>query len=284
MTTTAPPNTHETTPAATLCVAFALRDKTWKLGFTTGPGHKPRARGVAARNQARVLQELTQAKKRFGLPETAPVMRYDEAGRDGFWLHRFLQAHGITNRVVDASAIEVSRRRRRAKSDGVDVRKFLSMLLRYAHGERQVWQVVQVPSVQAEDKRHLHRDLETLKQERASTTTRLKGLRSTQGLRLTSLHKLPEQLDALRRWEGSPVPPGLRRRVLRVYAQHQFLRAQIAAVEAERRALLQTSEDVSLDQVRQVMQLQGIGMNGSWLVVMALFGWRACKNRRQGGG
>src|SRR6266481_6324977 len=153
--------------------------------------------------------------------------------------HRFLQGHGITNHVVDSSSIEVNRRRRRAKSDGLDVRKLLSMLLRYAHGERQVWQVVKVPSVEAEDQRHLHRDLETLKQERASTMTRIEGLLSSQGLRVPSLTKLPEQLEALRLWDGSPIPPGLRRRVLRVYAHHTFLSEQIAAVEAERRAQLQ---------------------------------------------
>ena len=99
--------------------------------------------------------------------------------------------------------IEVNRRKRRAKSDGLDVRKLLSMLMRYQQGERQVWRVVHVPSVEAEDERHLHRDLETLKQERASTTTRIKGLLSSQGIRLTSLSKFPEQLDALRLWDGS---------------------------------------------------------------------------------
>ena len=66
--------------------------------------------------------------------------------------------HGMTNHVVDSSAIEVNRRRRRAKSDGLDVRKLLSMLMRYHQGERHVWQVVKVPSVEAEDHRHLHRD------------------------------------------------------------------------------------------------------------------------------
>ena len=74
------------------------------------------------------------------------------------------------------------------------------------HGERQVWRVVHVPSVEAEDQRHLHRDLETLKQERASTTARIKGLLRSQGLRLMSLSKFPEQLDALRLWDGSPIP------------------------------------------------------------------------------
>jgi transposase len=139
------------------------------------------------------------------------------------------------------------------------------------------------PSVEAEDGRHLHRDLETLKQERASTTTRLKGLLSSQGIRLTNLSQFPEQLDALRLWDGSEMPSGLRRRVLRVWAHHQFLSEQIAALEAERRALLQSSEDASLEKVRQLMHLKGIGINGAWLLVMEFFGWRVLKNRREVG-
>jgi transposase len=284
MTTAATRNMQDHTPEATLFVAFELSERTWKLGFTTGHGQKPRERSVAARQQERVLDEIAQAKRRLGLPETVPVVSCYEAGREGFWLHRFLQAHGITNHVVDSSAIEVSRRQRRAKSDGLDVRKLLSMLMRYHHGECQVWQVVKVPSVEAEDQRHLHRDLETLKRERASTTTRIKGLLSSQGLRVTGLNKLPEQLDALRLWDGSPIPLGLRRRVLRVYAHHQFLSEQIAEVEAERRARLQTSSEASTEQIRQLMLLKGIGINGAWLLVMEFFGWRAFKNRREVGG
>jgi transposase len=284
MMTIAPHNEQGTTPERVLFMAFELSEKTWKLGFTTGPGQKPRERGVAARNQARVLQEVAQAKQRFGLPESAPVVSCYEAGREGFWLHRFLQAQGITNHVVDSSSIEVNRRQRRAKSDGLDVRKLLSMLLRFHHGEREVWRVVHVPSMEAEDQRHLHRDLESLKQERASTTARIKGLLSSQGLRLTTLNKLPEQLDALRLWDGTPLPSGLRQRLLRVYAHHQFLSEQIAAVEAERRALLETSHEASLEKIRQLMQLKGIGINGAWLLVMEFFGWRDFKNRREVGG
>ncbi len=284
MTTAATHTEPGNTTEATLFMACELREKTWTLGFTTGPGHKPRERGMAARNQARVLQEIAQATKRFGLPEEAPVVSCYEAGREGFWLHRFLQAHGITNHVVDSSAIAVSRRQRRAKSDGLDVRKLLSMLIRFHSGEREVWRVVHVPSVEAEDQRHLHRDVETLKQERGSTTTRIKGLLSSQGIRVTSLTNLPEQLETLRLWDGAPIPPGLRRRVLRVYAQHTFLSEQIAAVEAERRAQLQDASDASIAKVRQLMLLKGIGINGSWLVVRAFFGWRAFTNRREVGG
>jgi transposase len=277
-------NEHDTTIKRVLFVAFELSEKTWKLGFTTGHGQKPRERSVAARELARVLQEIAQAKKRFSLPEHAPVVSCYEAGREGFWLHRFIQSHGISNHVVDSSSIEVNRRKRRAKSDALDVRKLVSMLMRYEQGERDVWRVVNVPTVDAEDRRHLHRDLETLKQERASTTTRIKGLLSSQGIRLTSLNKFPEQLAALRLWDGSEMPSGLRRRLLRVWAHHEFLSEQIAALEVERRAMLQSSEDASLEKVRQLMQLRGIGVNGAWVLVMEFFAWREFKNRRQVGG
>ena len=149
MTTAATHHEQSNTTEATLFVAFELSEKTWKLGFTTGHGQKPRERTVTARHQERVLAEIAQAKRRLGLPDTAPVVSCYEAGREGFWLHRFLQGQEITNHVVDSSSIEVNRRR--AKSDGLDVRKLLSMLLRYEQGERQVWQVVKVPSVAAED-------------------------------------------------------------------------------------------------------------------------------------
>jgi transposase len=284
MMTTATHNAHDTTPEAVLFMAFELSENTWKLGFSLGHGHKPRERTMAARDLTRLLDAVAHAKARCGLCATAPVVSCYEAGREGFWWHRFLQAQGISNAVVDSSSIEVNRRQRRAKSDGLDVRTLLSMLMRYQHGERQVWQVVNVPSVEAEDQRHLHRDLATLKPERASTTTRIQGLLSSQGLRVTSLTKLPEQLEALRLWDGSPIPPGLRRRVLRVYAHYTLLSAQIAAVEGERRALLQTSPEASIDKVRQLMQLKGLGINGAWLLVMEFFGWRAFTNRREVGG
>ena len=95
---------------------------------------------------------------------------------------------------------------------------------------------------------------------------------------------MPEQLEGLRLWDGSPIPPGLRRRVLRVYAHYTFLSAQIAEVEAERQAQLQASADTHIDKVRQLMLLKGIGINGAWLLVMEFFGWRTFKNRREVGG
>jgi transposase len=284
MTTAATHHEPGKTTEAPLCVAFARREKTWKLGFTTGHGQKPRERTVTARPQEGVLDEIAQAKRRMGLPESAGVVRGYAAGRAGVWLPRLLQGHGLTNPGVDSSALEVNRRRRRAKSAGLDVRKWLSLRRRSHHGERQGWQVVTVPSVEAEDHRPLPRDLATLKQERASPTTRIQGLLRSQGRRVTSLTKFPEPLEALRLGDGAPSPPGRRRRGLRVDAHHTVLSAQLAAVEAARRAQLQASTDARLAQGRQLMQLKGLGIKGAWLVVRAFCGWRAFKNRREVGG
>ena len=277
-------NEHGPTPERVLCRAWERSAPTWTLGFPTGPGHKPRERGVAARPQARVRQEVPQAKHRCGLPDSAPVVSGDDAGRAGCWLHRLLQAPGSTNPVGDSSSIAGNRRQRRAQSDGLDVRKLVSMLLRLHQGAREVWRVVQVPSVAAEEGRHRHRDLESLTQERARPPARIKGVRSSQGLRLTSLRKWPEPLDARRLWDGAPLPRGLRRRVLRGSGHHPFWREQMAEVEAERRALLATSQDARIEQVRQRMGLRGLGIKGAGLWVMALFGWRDFHNRRAGGG
>jgi transposase len=224
MTTTATHNGHHTTPERVLFVAFALREKLWKLGCTTGHGQTPRERRIAACNQRRVLQEGAPAKKRCGLPDTALVVRCSEAGRAGFWLHRFLQAQGTTNPVVESSALEVNRRQRRAQSDGLDVRQLVTMLRRFHHGARAVGHGVHGPSIEAEEQRHRHRALATLQQERASTTTRIQGLLRSQGIRLTSLSQLPDPLEALRLWDGAPIPRGLRQRVRRVSAHHAFLK------------------------------------------------------------
>lgn len=155
------------------------------------------------------------------------------------------------------------------------------MRRRLPHGARAVWRVGQVPLVAAEDQRQLPRDLESLKQERASTTTRIQGWLSSLGIRLRSRRKLPAPLDALRRWAGSPLPRGRRRRVLRMYAPPQFLREPIAAVAAERRAWLEPSQEASLEQVRQRMHLRGIGRNGSGVLVRGFFGWRDFKHWRE---
>jgi transposase len=130
MMTTATHNAPDTTTERVLFVAFALSEKTWQLGFTTGHGQQPRARSLAACHQARVLQAVAQAQKRFGLPDPAPVVRCDEAGWAGCWLHRLLQAHGSPNSVVESSSLAGNRRQRRAQREGLDVRRLVRLLIR----------------------------------------------------------------------------------------------------------------------------------------------------------
>src|SRR5688500_18839475 len=147
-----------------LHVSFELGNTTWTLTFSNGQ-RGPSRFTVAAGDQAAVLQSIARAKARCGLPPDAPVYSCYEAGRDGWWLHRWLNEQGIHNIVVDSSSIEVNRRARRAKSDRLDGIKLLAMLLRYRAGEPRLWSLVHEPSPEAEDQRRLHRELQRLGRE-----------------------------------------------------------------------------------------------------------------------
>ena len=275
--------TEHSTFHPTLYLAFELGNKKWKLGFTIGLGQSPRRRTIAAGDLVTLQREIRLAKKRFGLPQTAQVMSCYEAGRDGFWLHRYLVSEDIENLVVDSASIEVNRRAKRAKTDRLDVGKLLTMLIRYDYGEKKVWSVVHVPSVEAEDKRHLHRQLGTLKTDRTRHINRIKGLLVGQGVRIPVRADFLERLETVRLWDGSPLPPGLRSRLEREYAGLQFVNQQIKELEAERREMIRTADDPSVEQVRVLMRLRGIGENSAWLFVMEFFGWREFRNRRQVG-
>ena len=133
-----------------LYVALELSEKDWKLAFSTAMAQEPRRRQIAARNIEGLRQEIATAMERFALPAETRVVSCYEAGRDGFWLHRFLLASGVENQVVDSSSIAVERRGRRAKTDRLDAEKLLSMLIRWHQGEPYVWRVVNVPSPEAE--------------------------------------------------------------------------------------------------------------------------------------
>jgi transposase len=284
MTTATPIRiTQETTDRPALFLAFELGANQWKLGFTTGAAQRPRERNVPARHIEAVREEIRKAKQRFGLPEEAPVISCYEAGRDGFWLHRWLVTQGVANCVVDSASIEVNRRHRRAKTDRLDVQKLLMMLLRHAAGERKVWSIVRVPSVEEEDRRQLHRALATVKQDRTRVINRIKGLLAAHGLVMPPGGDFPQQLEHLRLWDGTPLPVGLRHRLDQEWEHVQALAQRIAQLEAERRAVLRTAEDAVTKKVQQLLMLKGIGINSAWVFVMEFFGWRAFRNRKEVG-
>jgi transposase len=284
MTTATPIRmTDAPTDRPALLLAFELGINQWKLGFTTGAAQRPRERNVPARHLEAVRDEIGKAKERFGLPADAPVISCYEAGRDGFWLHRWLVTQGVANCVVDSASIEVNRRHRRAKTDRLDVQKLLTMLLRHAAGERKVWSIVRVPSVEEEDRRQLHRALATAKQDRTRVINRIKGLLASHGLVMPHGGDFPQQLEQLRLWDGSRLPAGLRHRLEQEWEHVRALAQRIAQLEAERRTMLQTAEDAVTKQVQQLLMLKGIGINSAWVFVMEFFGWRAFRNRKEVG-
>jgi transposase len=280
-TTREPQGNHR--PGCTLYLAFELGQAHWKLGFTTGMGQAPRERTITAGDLQAVEREIEGARRRFRLPPQVDLLSCYEAGRDGFWLHRFLEAIGHRSYVVDSSSIQVNRRARRAKSDALDLSGLLRLLIRYHGGERRVWRVVRVPTPEAEDARHLHRELMTLKRDRARVTNRMKGLLATQGLRIPLDAGFPEALEAALLWDGLPPLEGLAGRLQREWRRHRFLTEEIRASERRRRRLLKESDDPAVAQVRQLLALRGIGTNSAWLYVMEFFAWRELRNRREVG-
>lgn len=264
-----------------LFLAFELSHRNWKLGMTVGFGQKARERDVPAGDLLRLADEIRLAKKRFGLSPMAPVYSCYEAGRDGFWLHQALSEMRVENVIVDPSSIEVPRRKRRAKTDRLDVHQ----LLRYRMGEKKVWNVVRVPSVEAEDNRHLHRELAELKRERTRQINRIKGLLIAVGVRQSPRWRrdFPSQLEQIRLWDGSRLPPALRCRLLREHERLECVQRQILELEGDRAELLRECHSPETEVARKMTLLRGVGANGAWLIAMEFFTWRDLRNRRQVG-
>ena len=271
----------ESTALPHLLLAFELGRRTWKLGFTIGVGQRPRLREIPAGAVDRLTEEITRAKARWQVPAEAPVMSCYEAGRDGFWLHRYLVARGVTNYVIDSSSIEVNRRARRAKTDRLDLGGLLSLLARYVHGDQRVWHVVRVPSVDEEDARHMHRTWEITQHDRNRLINRLKGLLATHGVALPVTGDFLTRVHAVRLWDGAALPPGLCARVARVWAQLTLLTAQLRELATARAALQPDQTTATGRYVEQLQTLRGVGSIGAWLLTTEIFAWREIKNGRQ---
>jgi transposase len=169
---------HESTTQQTcypeekkLYMALELSKAKWLVRCSSG-GRKVHLEIVLPNDEERMAALVRRAKEKLGLGEEAKVVSCYEAGRDGFWPHRFLEKQGIENNVIDAASMKVSRHGRRAKSDGIDVRQLLNDLVRFDRGDDDVWRVVRVPSEEAEDDRRPHRELERLKKERTDHRNR----------------------------------------------------------------------------------------------------------------
>jgi transposase len=261
--------------AGQLYMAFELGEKNWKLSLSDG-ARGPSRYTLMAGDKRAVLECITKAKARCALAQEAVVHSCYEAGRDGFWLHRWLLEQGIDNIVVDSSSIEVNRRARRAKTDRLDGDKLLAMLMRYRAGERRVWAVARVPTPEQEDARCLHRELARLKQERTAHINRIRSLLVLHNLRVKSIGGRIWQCWWSRRAEE--LLPGVRAQIERESARLSLVQAQICTIEAQQRKAVAAGSEL---QVVQLARLCAVGMGSAWVLVKELFAWRRFRNRRE---
>jgi transposase len=265
----------DTVTRGDLCVSFELGDKKWKVTASDGY-HTPNQYCVDAGDKEAVLDVLRKAKARCKLEPHAVVHSCYEAGRDGWWLHRWLIEQGIDNIVVDSASIEVNRRARRAKTDRLDGFKLLAMLLRHRSGER-VWSVLREPTAEQEDARRRDRELSRLSKERTQHTNRIGSLLVLHNLRP---HTVIGGRDWARWWDaqGTQVPPALRAEIEREIARLALVREQVKALEAAQRQEVEAGVQPI---VAQLMRLRAIGVKSAWRLDKELFGWRRFANRRE---
>jgi transposase len=281
--TQATPRKDNSTEQASLYMAFELSDTKWKLAFSSG--NKVRYVTIEARRLKRLREEISKAKRRFGLGAGARMLSCYEAGRDGFWLHRCLLSWRIENLVVDSSSIEVNRRKRRAKSDRIDAGKLLTMLMRYHGGEKKLWSVVRVPSVEEEDARQLHRELGALNKERTMHRSRIRSFLIQHGIQIgnPSNRYFLTYLESVRTWDGKKLPVDLKARVVREYKRLRKVEDQIGALKKEQNDRVKRADNPAMRKVASLRRLYGIGDRSSWVFVQEFFGWRNFENRRQVG-
>lgn len=261
-------------------IALELSNTKWKIAF--GNGFKIRLKTIAARDREQFELELQRSRKHFGMAEDVPVYCCYEAGRDGFWIHRYLCNLGLGNLVVDSSSIEVNRRYRRAKTDRLDASKLVTMLIRYMNGETKVWSVLHVPEEEDEDARRLHREIQRLKKERTGHTNRIKSLLALHGISMQIRKTFAEEVDKVVMWNAKPLPSRVKEEMVRQYRRYELIQQQVQVLEQEKKeALKQESE--SSKKVLTLQELKGIGPVSSWDLVYEFFGWRRFKNVKEVG-
>jgi transposase len=238
-------------------------------------------RQISAGDLSALTRELLTAKTRFGVTLDTPVRSCYEAGRDGFWLHRWLEAQGIDNVVVDSSSIEVSRRARQAKTDRLDALGLLALLQRWARGETRALRVVHVPTPEAEAARQLTREITTVRIDRRAVHNRIQGLLAAQGIRCTVTRQFLARLGELQTGDGRPLPEAWRDRLAREWAHLQVLERRLATLQTIRDEAIAAAANRVAQVAQQLCQLRGVAETSAALYSAELFGTRTFTNGRQ---
>jgi transposase len=279
------------TQIAAIFVSLELSRKNWLItSLSPGGGEKMSKHGVEAGDLAGLLALFAElqrkALRRTG--QSYPIITIQEAGLDGFWIHRALQKEGIESHVVDAASIAAPRRRRRAKTDRIDGEALLRALLAYKRGEPRVCSMVVAPSPEEEDRRRICRERQTLIEERISHVNRIKGLLFAQGIcgYAPLRRNRRAQLEALRTGDGGrALPEHVKAQISRELDRLELLLAQIKAVEAVRNAMLaamvrRVDETQAPHPLTMLLGVKGIGVDFAATLWLECF-YRTFANRRQ---
>ena len=243
-------------------ISLELSRSTWLItSLSPGFGEKMSKHSVEAGNiaalQARFSEIRQKAFARTG--KSFPIIVIQEAGLDGFWIHRVLESEGIESHVVDPASIATSRRRRRAKTDRIDGEALVRALLAYKRGEPRVCAMVRAPSPEEEDRRRLCRERKVLTNERVLHVNRIKGLLFSQGVSSYEPVRRDrrQRLDELTTGDGRALPQHIKAQISRELDRIELLLEQIKAVEVERDALLAAQQIAAPAPVRNVAGRQG---------------------------
>ena len=269
---------------ATVLVSLELSRSRWLITSMAAPRDKMSKHSVDAGDGAALLDRLarlrTRAEQRLGT--AARVVVIQEAGLDGFWIHRLLEAGGIESHVVEPASIAVPRRHRRAKTDAIDGEMLVRTLAAFKRGEPRVCSMVVAPSPEEEDRRRISRERRTLIKERIEHANRIKGLLASQGIAGCEPMRrgFRERLGSLRTGDGRPLGPRLKAEIGRELDRMDLVLHQIAAVEADRDALERPEHADAEAPAARLIKLRGIGPE--FAAVLWLEGLlRRFANRRQ---
>ena len=266
-------------------VSLELSRSSWLItSLSPGAGEKMSKHSVQAGDIPGLLKRFAQLqeKTRARTGRESPIIVIQEAGLDGFWIHRVLQSEGIESHVVDPASILTSRRRRRAKTDRIDGETLVRTLMAFKRGEPRVCSMARAPTPQEEDRRRICRERQTLIGERVRHVNRIKGLLFAQGVfgyePLRTGRR--ERLEDLRTGDGRPLPVHLKAQIIRELDRLEVLLGQLKTVEAERDSLLKPAADAAASPPAMLVRLKGIGpQTAALLWSEGLF--RPFDNRRQ---
>jgi transposase len=268
-------------------VSLELSRSTWLItSMSPGGGEKMSKHSVSAGDIGALLACFSELKQK-ALSRTRKsfsIIVIQEAGLDGFWIHRVLEREGHESYVVDPASIATSRRRRRAKTDRIDGEALVRALLAYKRGEPRVCAMVRAPSPESEDSRRLSRERKTLTVERVQHVNRIKGLLFSQGV--SGYEPLRrnrwQRLDELKTGDGRPLPPHLKAQISRELDRLELLIEQVKIVETERDALFAPAVKTGQLPAPQAMLADLKGIGAEFVAVLWSEGLcRSFTNRKQ---